>query len=498
MARINGEKLIVLGIDAGDLDFIRSRQSKLPTFRRLLGDTKVFQPQAPKALSGSVWPTFYTGSAPGHHGIYQHLVWDADKMGLRLIGPEWCARRPFWADLEDKGRKVTVLDVPYTFPIFLKRGVEISDWGTHGQTRPLSSNRSDVKKFLSKFGKSPIGRETPIKKTARQRDKIYKKLLAGVQRKRDLIVALNKSFPSDVLIASFGETHRAGHIFYSQADAVSEDQSDTCLLGIYRELDQALNCILESVDREKTTIVLFSLHGMMADYGQGHLVKPLMDRLNALFIKRHAAPETPGRNSGGVIRWLRQVAPTTLQYMLAEAAPDRIRQWVIEREIVEGIDWSKTPAFPLRTDIRAELRLNLLGRESQGFLEIDGSLRQIYTEWLHRAFLELKDKDTGQALVDEVVPIQKIFPGKYSHALPDFAITWRAAPLAHRVSSSVIGDIQAVPGGARGGDHTDFGFAAISASTAVRKHLCTNSVPRIKHIWELARLITRLDELADD
>ena len=82
-------------------------------------------------------------------------------MGLRLIGPDWCLRRPFWADREEKGRKVTVLDVPYSFAGALKQGVEISDWGTHGQTRPLAANRADVREFLRGFGPSPIGRETP-------------------------------------------------------------------------------------------------------------------------------------------------------------------------------------------------------------------------------------------------------------------------------------------------------------------------------------------------
>ena len=132
-------------------------------------------------------------------------------MGLRLIGPDWCAFRPFWADLEDRGRNVVVLDVPYTFPVFLKRGVEISDWGTHGQTRPLAANRADVREFLRKFGPSPIGRETPVKKTPAQLDAIHKSFSKSVDRKRDLILALMKRFDWDVFIATFGELHRGGH-----------------------------------------------------------------------------------------------------------------------------------------------------------------------------------------------------------------------------------------------------------------------------------------------
>ena len=83
---------------------------------------------------------------------------------------------------------------------------------------------------------------------------------------------------------------------------------------------------------------------------------------------------------------------------------------------------------------------------------------------LRRAFLELRDSDTGDILVDELVPIQELFPGDHSHALPDFSITWRPAPLARRVVSPEIGEVDVAPLGARGGDHTDFGFVSVTPS----------------------------------
>src|SRR4029079_4216022 len=150
------DNVLAIGLDACDLSFIHSRKAPLPLLAKLTEAKFFCEPAAPKALTGSVWPSFYTSSHPGRHGNYQHIVWDAQRMKLRLIEPHLCAFRPFWADLEDRGRNVIVLDVPYTFPVFLKRGVEISDWGTHGTTRSLASNRRDVHTFLRAFGPSPI------------------------------------------------------------------------------------------------------------------------------------------------------------------------------------------------------------------------------------------------------------------------------------------------------------------------------------------------------
>ena len=53
----------------------------------------------------------------------------------------------------------------------------------------------------------------------------------------------------------------------------------------------------------------------------------------------------------------------------------------MKREIVGGVDWSQTPGFSLRTDIRAELRLNLVGREPRGMLEPDSKLKEAYVRF---------------------------------------------------------------------------------------------------------------------
>jgi predicted AlkP superfamily phosphohydrolase/phosphomutase len=493
MRAAGGDNVLAIGLDACDLSFIQSRKGRLPLLAKLTEAKFFCEPAAPKALTGSVWPSFYTSSHPGRHGIYQHIVWDPQRMGLRLIGPDWCAFRPFWADLEDRGRNVIVLDVPYTFPVFLKRGVEISDWGTHGQTRSLAANRREVHTFLRAFGPSPIGRETPVKKTRTQLDTVHRKLLESVDGKRDLMLALMKRFEWDVFITTFGELHRGGHTFYEEADTL-DGLTETPLLEIYRKIDQALSRILESLDLERTTVVFFSVHGMMRDYGQNHLVKPLMDRLNRVFLRRYLGREVRAQSPGGLVGWLRSVVPANLQYTIGEAAPDRVRHWVVEREIIGGVDWSQTPGFSLRTDVRAELRLNLVGRESRGMLEPDSEVSDAYVGSLRRALLELRDYDTGDLLVDEVVPIQTLFPGERSHALPDFSITWRPAPFARRVVSPEIGALEAASLGARGGDHTDVGFVSASFSPRIQSRL--NALPPVENIWSLGNLIARLDEMA--
>lgn len=455
------QRLLMLGLDGADLHFIRSHADALPTLAKALDTGVLFEPAAPEALSGSVSPTFYSGNHPGMHGMYQHLVWDPDRMGLRRIGDDWCPYEPFWKDLEERGHHVVVMDVPYSFGTALQKGVEITDWGTHGQTYPFRCNRPEIGARIRRFGRSPIGRETPIEKTPRQLAAIRRRLVKGAEKKADLIGQLMAALEWDLFIAVFGETHRGGHLFFDESDGGHDKAEPSPMLAVYQAVDRALAALVKQTD-SNTTVMIFSVHGMMRNPAQEHVVAPMMKRLNAAFLRDHCNHETTRPPSGnGLVGAARQLVPARLQHAVGSAAPDRIRQWVVEQEVIGGFDWSVTPGFSLRTDIRTELRLNLIGREAKGFLERGSEMHHRYVDFLRTAFINLTDADSGVRLVEEMVDIHAQFPGPLVDRLPDYAITWRTAPAARRVHAPGLGHLDVSRPGVRGGDHTDTGFALL-------------------------------------
>lgn len=457
MLKTAPQRLLMLGLDGADLDFIRTHARALPTLTKALDTGGLYEPAAPEALSGSVWPTFYSGKHPGMHGMYQHLVWDAERMGLRRIGDDWCPYEPFWKELEDRGHRVVVMDVPYSFGTALQKGVEITDWGTHGQTYPFHCNRPDIEARIRRFGRSPIGRETPIEKTQQQLAMIRKRLESGAERKADLVRQLMAELEWDLFITVFGETHRGGHLFFDTSDGAGPSP----MLAVYQAVDRALADILKQTDAN-TAVMIFSVHGMMRNPAQEHVVAPMMRRLNAAFLRDHCNREVNETQSGpGLVGALRRLVPARLQHAAGSAAPDRVRQWVVEQEIIGGLDWSATPGLALRTDIRTELRLNLIGREAKGFLERGSQLHHRYVDFLSTAFISLTDADSGVRLVEDMVDIHAQFPGPLVDRLPDYAITWRTAPAARRVHAPGLGQLDVSRPGVRGGDHTDSGFALL-------------------------------------
>jgi hypothetical protein len=207
---------------------------------------------------------------------------------------------------------------------------------------------------------------------------------------------------------------------------------------------------------------------MMRDYAQGHLVRPLMKRINEVFLETHCqVPPKRAWKANSLIPYLRKAVPPRLQYAIGASSPDVVRQWIVEKDMIGGLDWTMTPGFALRTDIRTELRLNLIGRESQGMLKPQSELHAAYVSFMKNVFMELRDRETDARLVDEVVDTHHIFPGARNALLPDFVITWHPRPFVKRAYSPLVGElVSAQLPGARGGDHTDYGFAIVPDSLA--------------------------------
>jgi len=468
---VHGNKLLAIGLDGGDLYYIRSRLDHLPNLAKLVQRAEICEPVAPQSLSGSVWPTFYTASDPGHHGIYQHLLWDPVRMGLRRINASGCRRVPFWVDLDNKGFSSIIIDVPYCFSNRLDNGIEILDWGSHGQTMPTAANTDKVKRLVEQFGPSPIGRETPIRKGPGELARVQSVLKQSAERKADLLLELMNGFEWDLCLPVFAETHRGGHIFFSDQDLPQSNDVKTPLLEVYQAVDRAIGRLIESVDPQTTSVMVFSVHGMMPDNNQSGLVTRVIKRINEKFMAdRFGMKPKSALGAGatpfarGLVNGIRECVPDAVQLAVAKAAPDAFRAWVVEQEIIGGIDWARTPAFALRTDIRSEIRLNLKGREKNGWLEAGSPTCAAYVQFMKDVFLTLEDVDRGHTLVEEVVSIPAIFPGRHATMLPDYAVRWKEVPLARRVHSPMIGDIELELYGVRGGDHRDEGFVLFDAA----------------------------------
>jgi predicted AlkP superfamily phosphohydrolase/phosphomutase len=468
MTRNPRERLLMIAVDACELSLVRSSLGSFPTFARLLGEG-AFLPLHSTAdtISASVWPTMYSGLAPGDHAISQHIQWDPAAMQMRRVDGEWLYCEPFWYELARAGLGVTTVDVPFTFENRMPSAVEVNNWGSHDLTGRFAANPGRLRhEIRRRFGRHPMGYEIPVSKDSGQLENMTRECVEGAATKGRLSRWLLDTTEWNFFLTVFGECHRAGHILWREDGAVHEHVPKGALLEVYRAVDAALGGLLEGVDLEDTTVVVFSLHGMGPNYSQEHFVRRAMDRINASFRQEGALGDEKPAAQHGVMRWLRESIPAPLQHAVARSVPVQVRDWVVSREVTGGLDWSRTPGFALRSDLFSFIRLNVRGREQQGMLEPGSEAHRAYLDHVTRRLLELRAEGTDQAILRDIVSAQEKLPGARQELLPDLILRWTDQVPATRAYSDALGTIEATPDSGRTGEHRPDGFALMLGSRA--------------------------------
>jgi predicted AlkP superfamily phosphohydrolase/phosphomutase len=482
-------RVLMIAVDAAELSFIRASLPNLPTFRRLLEEGALFPLRSiAEHISAGVWPTMYTGTSPGEHGINFHIQWDPAGMRMRRISSDWVYNEPFWYALARAGRGVTVLDVPFTFENRLPQAVEVTNWGSHDLMGRFQANPPALhREIRRRFGHHPMGYEIPVSKDTRQLVAMQRECVVGAEAKGRLARWLRDTTDWDFYLAVFGECHRAGHILWRDDGEAHAHVPRGALLEVYRAVDQGVGAALEGVDLDTTTVVVCSLHGMGPNFSQQHVVRRAMDRINASFRREGAARDDAPARQGGLIRALRESIPPAVQHAVARAVPVQVRDWVVAREVTGGLDWSRTPGFALRADLFSFVRLNVAGRERLGTLKAGSEPYQRYVEHVRKSFSGLRTVGTDRPIIRDIPTARDIFSGARQDLLPDLILRWTDEYPVTEVRSPELGLIKGAPDSGRTGEHRANGFALV-----LGRGVKNGGLPPLAHGRDFPRFVSHL------
>ena len=359
-------------------------------------------------------------------------------------------------------------------------GLQVINWNTQSNFAP-SSNRAEVLKSIQRnFGKKPIGDEIPSKNPGRHSPPSRDRLIQSTRKKTDAILWAMREFDWQCFITAYYEGHRAGHNLWPIWEDFASDPPEEAMLDVYREIDAQIGRLLGALDLSNTALVLFSMHGMTAGYGQDHFLPEIMQRINSLYLSKlghQVAPRRPG-----LARVLRQTVPGSVQLQHSAARwPDG--SGLAGRSRMDGAAKTgrSTPAFPVPTggDV-GFIRLNVQGREREGFLPAEEEASSGYLEFLCRQLQALRIKETNEPLIDEIVLARDAFPGPRSQLLPDVLATWHPDCPATEIWSEDLGTLKATLKTGRGGSHTGDSFALLAGAIG-------DGLPPLSHIRDYKR-----------
>ena len=463
-------KLLVLALELGDGGYLRrfAGEGVMPTVAGLLARGRSGPLETPaEALHVAALPSLYTGVGPARHGVWFTFQPAPGVQGWRRFAPGLYGAPTFWALASAAGRRCSVFDVPYAHPEPGFSGTLVLEWGTWAQyLAPTSLPEGLLGELVKAVGRHPLGLEAhalgfaPLDPAETAR-----KLVAALDARARATAWLLRRQPWDLFVTCLDETHPAAHYCWiPPADGTLEPPADQPhLRTVYAALDRCIATILEAAG-PGTTVLLVSGDAIGPNRAGWHLLPEVLARLGHLasadLAEREPAAEAKPAVGLDPVKIVRDLLPKDFRKRLAGLLPRGLRDKLAQRVDTAAIDWNRTRAYCLITDLEGCIRVNLRGREPLGIVEPAD-----YGALLDRLEAELRalvDPASGRPVVARILRADRELAGPRSPWLPDLVVHWAREGAIRAVESPAIGRVEGVSPDPRPGTHAGPGFAVLA------------------------------------
>jgi predicted AlkP superfamily phosphohydrolase/phosphomutase len=425
-------RMMLIGLDSGDADLIDRwcNEGYLPTLQTLRqqGTWRWLKTTA-EVMHVSAWPSLYSGTTPGQHGMYHAYQIRAGDQDAHRTRADECARPPFWKFLDDAGKQCIILDAFMNYPLRDFGGIQILEYGTWTYfSEPFASPDGIWNEMIAKFGPYPAPEHTKVLGMPESRE-FHRQLIAGAKVKSKVVRWLMSEKPWDMFFVTFGEPHPAGHYLWHQEDTSFPTHPQSAIPGlenavrdVYVAVDSAIGEILSELD-DSVTVMVTSGDGMGPNYAGCHLVPEVLNRLDLYYAA--GVGQAGGAKSAkkSLVSSVRDLIPLGVRRAVSRCLPRNINHRLTVKWASENIDWSRTKAFCIPNANEGYIRLNLKGREPNGLVDQGRAYAEMLAE-LKERMQELVNPQNGQIAAEQVVCIDDVFPGEQRRHLPDLVVNW--------------------------------------------------------------------------
>jgi predicted AlkP superfamily phosphohydrolase/phosphomutase len=429
----------VIGLDSADADLIErwSQEGYLPTLQALRqqGSWGRLSTTA-EVMHVSAWPSLYTGTTPGKHGMYHAYQIRAGEQDVHRTRADECAQLPFWKFLDDAGRRCIIMDAFMNYPLAGFRGIQILEYGTWTWfDEPMATPNGVWQEIIGTFGRYPAPEHTKVLSVP-EPHRFREQLMAGAALKGKVVRWLLREKPWDMLFVTFGEPHPAGHYLWHLEDAAfpahptaGVDGLAHAVRDVYAAVDRAIGEILSALD-DSVTVLITSGDGMGPNYAGCHLLPEVLHQLGLFYA---ASVGQDGASGAGVAKGprpkksalsvIRDAIPLSVRRAVSRCLPRHLQHQLSMKWTNANIDWTRTRAFCLPNANEGYVRLNLAGREPQGIVAGGAAYADLLAE-LQARLQEITNPHNGRVAARQVVCTDDVFPGEQRQNLPDLVVNW--------------------------------------------------------------------------
>ncbi|MCL7418154.1 MAG: alkaline phosphatase family protein [Halalkalicoccus sp.] len=407
---------LLIGIDACSEGILEPlfEADRVPTIQSIWesGPSGTLESQIPP-WTASAWPSLYTGTNPGKHGIFDFLTYDGYDWGVANANA--VEEHSLWELLDHHDRRSVVVNVPMTYPPGEIDGAVIP--GFTAPENPPSHPEGILEEVREAIG------EYTVYPTPGGEAEAFEEYVESVGMRSDAFLYLSERFEPDFGFVQFQVTDTVFHQYGYEEELVAE---------IYEAVDREIDRILEATD--PNVALLVSDHGLGKYEGWEF-------RLNT-FLQEHGYIETT-RNAAGMPSWqtMREQSlrkgeetterrPTMLERGVATAANFGLTTRRIGRALEavglddlakrhapagivkasdEQVDFTGSRAY-MRSRTELGVRINLDGREPDGVVAPE-EYESVRTELIEA--LSAVRTPAGDPVFETVAPREEVFSGPY-------------------------------------------------------------------------------------
>lgn len=409
-------KIFIFGIDGATFDVVLPmvESGRLPNLGRLLREgtcgplRSTIHPITPAA-----WSSFATGKNPGKHGVFDFSSPVRRTYGFKLNNATDRRCDTVWRLLSRQGKRMAVVNVPFTYPPEEVNGFMISGFDTPGAERSMSNPGEVYDELVAHFGSYTPDWSFPAGRRYSP-ERYRQNVLDVIRRRTETTLFLMEKRPWDLFMTVFQSIDHVQHVFFGLGD-----WGMGFIREAYEAVDEGLGKVLGRLD-DDTVLMVVSDHGA-GDIRKVFFLDQWLEREGYLVPKKGAPLEGLLRQLGKRGRmFAKSILPVRVRGYLRGRMPG-VRNLVVSLGASASFDWPQTRAYS--GGMYGNIFINLKGREGQGVVA-ESDYRSLCDEIRQRLLL-LEDPDSGEKVVEAVHQRDEVYSGPFLADAPDLLIHWK-------------------------------------------------------------------------
>ncbi|MBM4385362.1 MAG: alkaline phosphatase family protein [Deltaproteobacteria bacterium] len=424
---------LVLGLDGATFAVLRplAEAGRLPNLARLLAEG-AFAPLASTtpAMTFPAWTSFWTGLAPGRHGLFDFTQKVPGAYALRFANAADRDGTSLARRVCDAGGSALVLGLPATFPPEPVRGLLVSGWDAPVSAGSDASRASDPALYRAIEARVGPWMTPDLDEGAHGEgwhDAAIDSLLTRIARKTKFALEALAQLRArgdapDLACVVFSESDTVCHHYWRDHDAHSPRHEPAAsakrrgaVAAVYEALDAACGELRRAFGESAACFVL-------SDHGAGGAAREVV-HLGRRLAECGLLARKRGSALDSAARFARDVAVRALPPRARERVFRQLRGAAARVESAArfaGVDWARSVAFSEDVNTQPGVWINLAGREAEGCVA-PGDYERVRDDVM-AALRDWKLPDSSARVVARAARREEIYQGPHTDRAPDVVV----------------------------------------------------------------------------